>query len=516
MDVLIREVTKTFGSLRANDQISLNFAAGQIHGVLGENGAGKSTLMKLLSGFLRRDSGNILLNKQPANLDSPEAALRAGVGMLHQDPLDVPAFTSLENFYCASPRQAMPNSKAARRILLELAQRLNFSALPDTRIAGLTLGQRQQLEIMRLLACGAQVLILDEPTTGISAAQKDALFAALRSLAEEDRTIIFVSHKLDEVAELCHTVSVLRGGRVMGEGQMPVPQPQEHLLALMFGQDQPPAQPAQPAQPATQPTRRTDREQVPDQDAPVRTVWQLDAVTVREGLLVLRDLSLELRAGMVLGLAGLEGSGQQVLLRLLAGHLQPEAGRLLLDGANMTAAPPTAFRQSGVYYLPADRLAEGLVGAFSLTDHLALTRARSGRLIDRHAAQEAAQVAIAEYDIKATPATPMASLSGGNQQRAMLALLPPHCVGLLLDQPTRGLDVVSARTVWQRLLARRSSGTALVFASADFDELLTYSDMVLVFYGGHVSPPLPRAMLSETRLAELIGGVGFEELHAVC
>jgi simple sugar transport system ATP-binding protein len=514
MDVLIHEVTRTFGSLRANDCISLHFAAGQIHGVLGENGAGKSTLMKLLSGFLRRDSGDILLDKQPAQLDGPEAALRAGVGMLHQDPLDVPAFTSLENFYCASPRQAMPDSKAARRILLELAQRLEFSALPDTRIASLTLGQRQQLEIMRLLACGAQVLILDEPTTGISAAQKDALFAALRRLAEEGRTIIFVSHKLDEVAELCHTVSVLRGGRVMGAGQMPVPQPQEHLLALMFGQDQPPAQPVQSSPP--QPTRRAAHEQMPDQDVPARTVWQLDSVTVREGLLVLRDLSLELRAGTVLGLAGLEGSGQQVLLRLLAGHLQPETGRLLLDGANMTAAPPTAFRQSGVYYLPADRLAEGLVGAFSLTDHLALTRARAGRLIDRHAAQEAAAAAIAEYDIKATPATPMASLSGGNQQRAMLALLPPHCAGLLLDQPTRGLDVVSARTVWQRLLARRSSDTALVFASADFDELLAYSDMVLVFYAGQVSLPLPRAMLSETRLAELIGGVGFEELHAVC
>jgi simple sugar transport system ATP-binding protein len=513
MDVLIRDVTKTFGSLRANDHISLNFAAGQIHGVLGENGAGKSTLMKLLSGFLRRDSGDILLDKQPADLDSPETALRAGVGMLHQDPLDVPAFTSLENFYCASPHQAMPDSKAARRILLDLAQRLNFSALPDTRIVSLTLGQRQQLEIMRLLACGAQVLILDEPTTGISAAQKEALFTALRRLAEEGNTIIFVSHKLGEVAELCHTVSVLRGGRVMGEGQMPMPQPQEHLLALMFGQDQPPVQSATPP---AQPNHGTEHKQAPDEDVPARMVWQLDSVTVREGLLVLRDLNLDVRAGTVLGLAGLEGSGQQMLLRLLAGHLQPQAGRLLLDGANMTAAPPTAFRQSGVYYLPADRLAEGLVGALSLTDHLALTRARTGRLIDRHTAQEAAQAAIAEYDIKATPATPMASLSGGNQQRAMLALLPPHCASLLLDQPTRGLDVVSARTVWQRLLARRSAGTALVFASADFDELLAYSDLVLVFYGGQVSPPLPRAMLSEARLAELIGGVGFEELHAVC
>jgi simple sugar transport system ATP-binding protein len=498
MDIAFRHITKTFGRLRANDDISLGFAGGQIHGILGENGAGKSTLMKLLSGFLRPDAGEIMLDGSTARLDSPAAALRAGVGMIHQDPLDVPAFRVLENFYCASPRHAMPSRKVARQRLLELGQRLNFALAPDAPVAGLTVGQRQQLEIMRLLACGVRVLILDEPTTGISAAQKDALFAALQRLANEGNTLLFVSHKLDDVTELCHTVSVLRAGRVMGEGQMLMPQPQAHLLALMFGQSASEAAPAPaPAPPAEAPA------------AP--PVWTLDHLTLSEGALTLPDLRLELAPGRVVGLSGLEGSGQQTLLRLLAGHTRPLAGRLLLAGTDMSSASAPAFRQAGVHYLPADRLADGMVGALSLAEHFALARG-GGPLLNQQAAREQARAAIDAYDIKATPTTPIASLSGGNQQRAMLALLPDHCTGLLLDQPTRGLDVFSARGMWQRLLARRASGTALVFASADLDELLAYSDDILVFYGGRVSRPLPRATLSETRLAELIGGVGFEDV----
>jgi simple sugar transport system ATP-binding protein len=217
-------------------------------------------------------------------------------------------------------------------------------------------------------------------------------------------------------------------------------------------------------------------------------------------------------AGTIIGLSGLEGSGQQLLLRLLAGHLRPTHGHLLLNGNDVTEAATAAFRRAGVHYLPADRLAEGMVGAFSLTDHIALAT-RNGALIDRQAAHKAAESAIADYAIKATPNTPIAALSGGNQQRAMLALLPAYCTGLLLDQPTRGLDVLSGRAVWQRLLARRAEGTALVFASSDFDEILTYSDYILVFFSGRISRLLPRSALNVERLAELIGGVDFEAVY---
>lgn len=513
MQIAVQDLTKTFGSLRANDAISLSFAGGQIHGVLGENGAGKSTLMKLLSGFLRPDGGTIAIDGRPASLGSPGAALAAGVGMVHQDPLDIPAFSALENFLCAAPRWAIPSRTEARNTLMLLAGRLGFSVDPDAPLATLTVGQRQQLEIVRLLGCGARTLILDEPTTGITAAQARALFAALRRLASEGNTVLFVSHKLEEVAELCDTVSVLRAGRVAGPGQMPMPQPQSRLLELMFG----------PGVVAESPERQGNGAQPPSESPAPRAsepaglahsaaaplpAWRLEDVTAREGDLVLRDLSLSIPAGTVVGLAGLEGSGQQILLKLLAGRLRPSRGRVLLGDKDMSSAGQAAFRRAGVEYLPADRLAEGLIGALSLSEHFALLQPE-GALVDRRAAEERARAAIADFAIKATPATPLASLSGGNQQRAMLALVPDRVTGLVCEQPTRGLDLASARAIWGRLRARSKLGTAVVFASADLDELLDYSDFVLVFFAGRVSPPLPRADLSAGRLAELIGGLGF-------
>jgi simple sugar transport system ATP-binding protein len=488
MRITLRNLSKTFGALRANDNISVEFAAGQIHGVLGENGAGKSTLMKLLSGYLRRDGGEALVDGKPVALRNPAEALAAGIGMVHQEPLDVPAFSVLENFYTLSPRTAMPDRGTARRLLREIAEQVGFGMDPDAPLQSLTVGQRQQLEILRLLACGVKVLILDEPTTGISAEQARRLFAALRLLAEQGKTVLFVSHKIEEVHELCNTVTVLRAGRLAGD-QMPLPQTTATLLHMMFG----PLAPPGPARAATQPGQ---------------VFWELHNVRVRQGALVLDNLSLQLHSGECVGLAGLEGSGQQVLLRLLAGHLHPTHGQLLVGGVDMTGAPTAAFLRAGVQILPADRLREGMIAPMTLCEHWALAQ-HSGALVDWRGAADAAGEAIDGYNIKATPRSPIATLSGGNQQRAMLALLPARSRGLLLEQPTRGLDVVSARSLWERLKQRQAEGTALVFASADLDELLAYSDRVLVFFGGRVSAPIPRAEIDASRLAELIGGVGF-------
>lgn len=497
MNVEIRNLTKTFGPLRANDSLSLRFAAGQIHGVLGENGAGKSTLMKLLSGFLKPDEGEILLDGKAAQLGSPARALQAGVGMVHQDPLDIPAFTAIENFYCGSHRLAMRNRTEARRKLAELAARFGFAVDPDAQIASLTVGQRQQLEIMRLLAGGARLLILDEPTTGISAAQARALFAALKQLAADGATVLFVSHKLDEVAELCDTVSVLRAGKLVGAGQMAMPQPQAALLDLMFGS-------AGPQHAEALPERAPASGEAPP-------TWQLRDVKAREGVVRLRGVSLDIPAGASVGLAGMEGSGQQVLLRLLAGSLPPTGGAIRVGGTDLTGAAMRRFRDAGVEYLPADRLSDGVIGSFSLQEHFALLRPASERLVNPQAALESAKAAIAAYNIKATPSTPIASLSGGNQQRAMLALVPPDARGILLDQPTRGLDVASSQVVWEKMHARRTQGASVVFASADLDEILENSDFVLVFFAGKLSPLLPRASLDFARLAELIGGIGFDD-----
>jgi simple sugar transport system ATP-binding protein len=236
--------------------------------------------------------------------------------------------------------------------------------------------------------------------------------------------------------------------------------------------------------------------------------WHLEGVTARDGNMALDGLDLAIPAGAVVGLAGLEGSGQQILLRLLCGQLRPSAGRLRLAGADMTGATPTAFRKGGVEYLPADRLVEGVVGPLTLAEHFALLQP-GGALINRRAAEAATREAISAYSIKAMPASPIMALSGGNQQRAMLAMVPDGTRALVCEQPTRGLDVASARAIWGRILARRDAGCAVVFATADLDEILDYSDYVLVFFAGRVSRLLPRAELSAPRLAELIGGVGF-------
>ncbi len=508
MQIAVHNLTKLFGTLRANDGLSLSFAGGQIHGVLGENGAGKSTLMKLISGYMRPDAGTIAVDGQTLALNGPGDALRAGIGMVHQEPLDVPGFTALENLLCAAPRRAIPHRAAGRALLTRMAERLHFTLDPDAPIAQMTVGQRQQLEIVRLLACGARTLILDEPTTGITAAQARALFTSLRQLAAEGSTVLFVSHKLDEVAALCHTVSVLRAGRAV-EAQLSMPQPQERLLQLMFGSSWTAGGTPVDA-PSTAVAADTSAMPAPPH-APTAATWRLEGVTAREGSVQLQNLTLELPPGRIIGLAGLDGSGQQILLRLLAGRMRPEMGRVLVAGTDLTAASAIAYREAGIEYLPADRMLDGIVGAMNLTDHFALLQ-RGTALVDWAAAEAQARAAIAGYAIKATPQTPLLSLSGGNQQRAMLALVPPDCRGLACEQPTRGLDVASARAIWARLLDRRTAGCTIVFASPDLDELMTYSDELLVFFAGRVSPPLPRAELSSARLAELIGGVGFANL----
>ncbi|GAC1563674.1 MAG: ATP-binding cassette domain-containing protein [Herpetosiphon sp.] len=492
MHVSLINLAKHFGPVRAVDGISVDFAAGQIHAVLGENGAGKSTLMKLLSGFLRRDSGETHLDGKPVEVATCADALAAGIGMVHQEPLDIPAFTVLENFICAGPPGAMPSLRAARRQLESFGRQLGFHLDPDAQVGALTIGQRQQLEIVRLLALGVKLLILDEPTTGISADQRERLFSALRTLADQGKTVLFVSHKIEEVNELCDTVTVLRAGQVQGR-PLTLPQSTATLLTLMFG----------PLPPTVPPIEQ------PDVGAPF---WELVDAGMRRGNLQLRHLDLTVRRGRCIGLAGLEGSGQQLLLDLLAGLRRPTWGRIKVDNVDFTACGLPQFLAAGVHLIPADRARDGMIGSMTLAEHWALTR-EHGALVDYDRARSLATAAILEYNIKGRPESPVVALSGGNQQRAMLALVSEETRGLLLEQPTRGLDVVSALQIWKRLKQRQLAGLALVFASPDLDELLTYSDDLLVFFGGRVSRLLPRQAVDSATLAELIGGVGFE---AVC
>ena len=485
MRVELIDIHKHFGPVRANDGVSMTLEPGTIHGLLGENGAGKTTLMKCLSGYQAPDGGIIRVDGQPGSFASPAEAIRHGIGMLHQDPLDFPQMPVLDNFLLAFDRRMVPDRRRGQAMLRELGARFHFDLDPDAEVTGLTIGERQQLEILRLLALGAQVIILDEPTTGISAPQKARLFETLRRLAEEEgRSVVFVSHKLEEVEALCHRVTVLRRGKVTGEAEMPCSV--DRLVEMMFGRSLPPTE-----CPLVEP-------------GPV--VLCLEGATVPSYRLTVEGVNLQVRAGEVIGLAGLEGSGQRLFLRACAGLERLAAGRVLLDGRDLTGTPYRRFLEAGVAYMPAGRLEEGLVGGLTLTEHFALAERNGPFFIDWADARERADERIRHFNIVGQPASPVEALSGGNQQRVLLALLSPGLRLLLMEHPTRGLDVESANWIWQQLLARREEGTAIIFISADLDELLEWSDRIAVFYGGGMSAPLRACDTTVEQLGYLIAG----------
>ncbi len=485
MSVEVRHIHKTFGAVHANDDISLTFADGRIYGILGENGAGKSTLMKILSGFYLADSGQILIDGRLVHYDTPRGAIEVGIGMLAQDPLDVGPLTVLENFVYGQPVGPLPDWQAARRRFAELAERLGFRLEPDMPVERLSIGQRQELEIIRLLALGVRVLILDEPTTGISAEQKSVLFASLQRLAREDGlTILFVSHKLEDVLELCDEVAVLRLGRLVGTAVMPVTTGE--LVAMMFGQALAP------------PSRRAA--------TPGDTVLEVQDLFMASERVVMRDCQVCVRAGEVVGLAGLDGSGQQLLTRACVGLARPLGGRVLINGVDMTGRPYRDFLAAGVSFGAAGRLEEGLVAGLTLAEHFILTDAGQGWWIDRERGRQIAEERIAHYRIMGRPDSPIETLSGGNQQRVLMALIPPAPRLLVLEHPTRGLDVESARWIWEQILARCAAGTAVMFTSADLDELVTYSDRILVFYAGQVTEVPDARSVTVDELGHLIGG----------
>lgn len=484
MSLELRDIHKHYGPVRANDGISLTVAEGTLHGLLGENGAGKSTLMKVLSGYHSADSGEIVLDGNSIKLASPDDAIAAGIGMLHQDPLVFLPFTVLDNFVLGSPGGRRLDRQKAGDELTELCDRYGFNLDPSLPCRLLTVGERQQLEIVRLLWLGARVLILDEPTTGISADQRAKLFVTLKALAAEGMSVIFVSHKLEEVADLCQRVTVMTRGKVVGEAEMPVPP--EQLVEMMFGQA----------------VEIRDREEVPHGS----THLSLDAVRMSSGLLSEEPLSLEVKEGEVIGLAGMSGSGQDTFLRMCCGMVSPKNGSVAVGGQDLTGKHYRDFLAADVKYLPAGRLEEGLIEGLTITEHFVLTGEDKSFFIDWGKARSRAEKQVEHFTIKGTEASTAESLSGGNQQRLLLAMLPPQLSLLLMEHPTRGLDIESADWVWDQLLGRRAHGTSIVFASADLDELLRYSDRILVFFSGRVIGELDAANTNVDEIGMLIGG----------
>jgi simple sugar transport system ATP-binding protein len=487
MKVEFKYIYKYFGPIHANDGVSMTVESGALHGILGENGAGKSTLMKVLFGFISSDRGEILLDGTSVQMTSPAQAMGLGIGMLQQDPLDFPSFRVLDNFLLGCPGKKVLDRAQARKDLISLSAQFDFNLDADALVSSLSIGERQQLEIIRLLWLGVRLLILDEPTTAISAQQKVKLFAALRKLAEGGKTVIFVSHKLEEIEELCSRVTVMAHGKVVGEVSMPCRR--ETLVQMMFGRD------------ITGCGQEVTLQR--------KVLLKLHSLTVSDWRMELKDLSLEVQAGEIIGLAGLEGSGQKLVLKACAGLLRPLKGEVRIDNIDMTGRPYREFKEAGIAYMPGGRLEEGLIPGMTLIEHRALIERDHLFFVNWKMAEREAVRCIEDFKIKGQPTTYVEELSGGNQQRMLLALLPSEVKLLLMEHPTRGLDIESTGYIWGMLCSRARLGTTILFTSSDLDELLIRSNRILVFFNGRVRE-INAGQGTVTQLGELIGGIGFE------
>ncbi|UCG14786.1 MAG: ATP-binding cassette domain-containing protein [Deltaproteobacteria bacterium] len=481
MRIEFQDIHKYYGRVRANAGISLVLEPGRIYGLLGENGAGKTTLMRMLAGHTQPSRGRILFDGESVGRLSPSRALGMGVGMLYQDPQDFPALTVWENFRLGGRRRDKRN---AIQRLQELGDRFHFRLPPEERATELTVGERQQLDLLRLLDLGANVLILDEPTTGISVTQKETLFAAMNQLAKDQgRTIIFVTHKLAEAEELCQEILVLRQGRLAG--QLLPPFRSDELVDLMFGSE---SGAGGEAGPKLQPNKN-----------PFLSLEHAQLVGEKYAL---SNASLSIRPGEIVGLAGLEGNGQELLLRSLAGLTRVAKGRIIMGGEQLQGLPYVRFRQAGIHFFPAARLEEGLFPDLSLVEHfqLAFPTAR-GNPVER-----LSEEGIRRFRIHAQPFASARTLSGGNQQRLLLALIPKQIKLLLLEHPTRGLDQGAGKLVWHHLAERCRQDTSLIFSSADLEEIKTHSHRILVFYNRRLVADRPSQSISVEEMGRLMAG----------
>jgi simple sugar transport system ATP-binding protein len=484
MWIELQDIHKHYGPVKANNGVNLKVAPGRIHGILGENGAGKSTMMKVLAGFSQKTSGSILIDGKPVNYRNPAQAVALGIGMLYQDPLDFSLLSVLDNFMLGQTNGFSGHKKNFRKAFRQLAETFNFTLHPDTPVKILTVGERQQLELLRLLALGIHILILDEPTTGISAIQKDILFKSLKKLTTTGKSVVLVSHKLEDVEALCDQVTVLRQGKVTGN--MDQPFDPNRLLEMMFG-----TPPLPPARCMVTPGSR------------ILVMKRVSGSGERTGL---KPCDVVLREGEVVGLAGLEGSGQGVFLRLAGGLKSPTNGSIILAGRNMKHQDHHTFMRRGVTFMPASRLEEGLISGLSITEHFALQEHPKRFMVKWPEAYRLAAERIESFRIKGLPDSRVDALSGGNQQRLLLSFLPRDPVLLLLENPTRGLDMESVNWVWQHLQKYCLNKTSIVFSSSELDEILMVADRILVFFDGFIIKDVKSTETSASELGKAIAG----------
>ena len=470
-------ITKRFPGIVANDHVDFELAKGEVHALLGENGAGKSTLMNILYGLYHPDEGEIRLEGKRIRIDSPRDAIDRGIGMVHQHFMLIPVMTVAENIVLATEPAKGPflDLASAEKRVRELSKQYGLTVRPEAKVASISVGMQQRAEILKALYRGAEILILDEPTAVLTPQEASELFTILRSLQEDGKSIIFISHKLNEVLEIADRITVLRQGKridtVPREGAT-----REGLARLMVGREvvlsveKPPAEPGE-------------------------TLLEVKDLVVADerGLEAVRGISLEVKAGEIVGIAGVDGNGQSELIDALTGLRSPSAGTITAAGENLTSANARACLDAGVGHIPEDRQVRGLVLDFTLAENLALhdyakePNSRWGWLYPGRLIERAGRL-LKEFDVRGgRPQTLAAALSGGNQQKVVIAREVSRDPRILVAaQPTRGLDVGAIEFVHRRLVKERDEGRAILLVSFELEEILSLSDRILAVYEGRI------------------------------
>ncbi|MDX2242824.1 MAG: ABC transporter ATP-binding protein [Leptolyngbyaceae cyanobacterium bins.302] len=489
-------ITKHFGSFIANDNISMEVETGTIHALLGENGAGKSTLMNILCGLYQPTSGQIYLNEAPAQISSPNAAIAHGIGMIHQHFMLVPQLSVVENIILGTTFSLQLNLKQKANEIAQMSQAYGLAVDPLAIVGDLPVGAQQRVEILKALYRQAKLLILDEPTAVLTPPEIERFFAVLRQLAANNHTIIFISHKLDEVIDLCDTVTVLRRGKVVATTTTRDATPRQ-LAELMVGREV-----------------LLQREKP---DRPVEAVMlEVNQLQVQDdrGLAAVQDVSFQLRAGEILGIAGVDGNGQRELADAIAGLRLPSHGTILLNGKDITQwTPQQRVKGLRLGYIPEDRQKMGLVLPFTIARNLILKAFRllpfcQRWLLQRAAIASHASTAIQAFDIRATSGNlKVSQLSGGNQQKVVLARELAGQPDLIIAmQPTRGLDVGATEYVQQALLTEREQGAAILYISTELEEVMTMSDRIAVMFNGRFVAVLDAKTTTSDQIGYLMAG----------
>ncbi len=470
-------IDKKFGAVHANKNINLTVAKGTIHGIIGENGAGKSTLMSILYGFYHADSGEIRINGRPVHIRDSQAAISAGIGMVHQHFMLVENFTVLENIMLGAEGGALlaRGVSSARAELRRLEEEYGLEVDPDAVIEELPVGLQQRVEILKAMYRGAEILILDEPTGVLTPAEADHLFRILRVLRDQGKTVILITHKLREIMAITDEVSVMRRGEMVATRKTSETTVEE-LAELMVG-------------------RRVLLRVEKGEANPGRAVLSVRNLTVKDnrGVTMVDNVSFDIRAGEIVGIAGVAGNGQSELLEAIAGIRKPVSGEILLDGQPIAGVDPAHLRQLGLAHIPEDRHHMGLVLKFEEYENSVLGYHRDpkygkGPFLDLDAIRADAEAKIEKYDIRPpNPRLKTANFSGGNQQKIVVAReIERDPKMLIIGQPTRGVDIGAIEFIHRRIIDMRDSGKAILLVSVELDEIRALSDRILVMFAGQV------------------------------